>query len=252
MLEGAGSPAEINLKDRDIVNLRMAAAADAPACLSPTSIAAARSPRWPARWRCSSRTNARASGPSRSPSFAATRRCSSRVCARWKRALGIPCSGGRAVARRDRHRRRGRLPAAAALRALARARGPAAAACASRSSSFRTWRTRPISTPWPRSRASRCAASRRRPNSRCRRRHVARAAKRPCADLRWLRARGFGCGAARARAHARRCSASAAGCRCSANGIDDPDGVEGGGSTRRARAVAADDDARARRRRRCA
>ena len=33
VLEGAGSPAEINLKGRDIVNLRMAAAADAPCLL---------------------------------------------------------------------------------------------------------------------------------------------------------------------------------------------------------------------------
>jgi adenosylcobyric acid synthase len=33
VLEGAGSPAEINLKDRDIVNLRMAAAAGAPSLL---------------------------------------------------------------------------------------------------------------------------------------------------------------------------------------------------------------------------
>ncbi len=33
VLEGAGSPAEINLKDRDIVNLRMAAAAGAPCLL---------------------------------------------------------------------------------------------------------------------------------------------------------------------------------------------------------------------------
>jgi adenosylcobyric acid synthase len=33
VLEGAGSPAEINLKDHDLVNLRMAAAADAPCLL---------------------------------------------------------------------------------------------------------------------------------------------------------------------------------------------------------------------------
>ena len=33
ILEGAGSPAEINLKDRDVVNLRMAQAADAPCLL---------------------------------------------------------------------------------------------------------------------------------------------------------------------------------------------------------------------------
>ena len=45
IVEGAGSPAEINLRDGDLANMGFAAAADIPASSSATFIAAASSPR---------------------------------------------------------------------------------------------------------------------------------------------------------------------------------------------------------------
>lgn len=52
VLEGAGSPAEINLRDRDIVNMGMAEMAQCPVIWSPISIAAGCLPPSTVRWRC--------------------------------------------------------------------------------------------------------------------------------------------------------------------------------------------------------
>ena len=52
VLEGAGSPAEINLKAHDIVNMRMARYARATWPLWPTLTGAAPSRRWRALWPC--------------------------------------------------------------------------------------------------------------------------------------------------------------------------------------------------------
>ncbi len=53
VLEGAGSPAEINLRDRDIVNMGMAEMAGCPVIPGwRISTGAACLPRFTARWRC--------------------------------------------------------------------------------------------------------------------------------------------------------------------------------------------------------
>lgn len=60
VLEGAGSPAEINLRDRDIVNMGMAEMAQCPVIWWPISTAAGCLPRFTARWRCCSLRSGRA------------------------------------------------------------------------------------------------------------------------------------------------------------------------------------------------
>ena len=50
--EGAGSPAEINLREGDLVNMGLAEMIDAPCCSSATSIGAGCSPPWSEPWNC--------------------------------------------------------------------------------------------------------------------------------------------------------------------------------------------------------
>ncbi len=93
IFEGAGSPAEINLLDHDIVNLRVA---DEPACppsSSATSTGAACSPSLYGTVALLPDGTAGSCAASSSTSSAATRRCSATACASSKRAAGVPTLG---------------------------------------------------------------------------------------------------------------------------------------------------------------
>ena len=75
IVEGAGSPAEINLRATDIANMGLARAANCRSSSSAISTAAGCSPTCSGRWRCSNpRTNGW-SADSLSTSSAATPRC---------------------------------------------------------------------------------------------------------------------------------------------------------------------------------
>ena len=139
LLEGAGSPAEINLRKHDIVNMRMAHAADA-ACLLVGDIdrggvfAAFSAP-----WNCWSRKTARESAASSSTNFAATRLLRPGV-EMMEQRLGIPCAGvvpflPRPGTRGRRRRRDGGSPHARAQSGRS-SRTRRSVLCASASSPF--------------------------------------------------------------------------------------------------------------------
>lgn len=73
--EGAGSPAEINLRDRDIANMGLATAAGLPVVVVGDIDAAASSPRCTGRWRCCRRRTSGMWRAGSSTSSAATPGC---------------------------------------------------------------------------------------------------------------------------------------------------------------------------------
>jgi adenosylcobyric acid synthase len=76
--EGAGSPAEINLRATDLANMGLARAAHLPASWSATSTVAGCLPTCSARWRCSRRKTRHSLRALWSTSSAVTRHCSRR------------------------------------------------------------------------------------------------------------------------------------------------------------------------------
>ena len=90
--KGAGSPAEINLRERDIANMGFAERSIARWCWSPISIAAACSRIWSARWRACRKASGRAFAASSSTGFAATSACCSPGSTGSRRRPASRCS----------------------------------------------------------------------------------------------------------------------------------------------------------------
>lgn len=92
MVEGAGSPAEINLRANDIANMGFAEAVDCPVILVADIDRGGSSPTWSAPWNCSPTRSGSGSRASSSIASAATSPCCNPASTGWRRAPASRCS----------------------------------------------------------------------------------------------------------------------------------------------------------------